>query len=173
MTASTPLQVVVLAAGQGKRMNSDLPKVVHPLAGRPLLAHVIETARRLAPRRLCVVVGHGADEVRERLADPGVVWAIQDRQLGTGHAVMQALPYLDEGGTVLVLYGDVPLIASGTLRSLVDAAEGGKLALLTQQLDQPRGYGRIVRAGGRPARRLPGEGGPPAGRAPPPGETRP
>ena len=153
MTSYPPsLQVVVLAAGQGKRMHSDLPKVVHPLAGRPLLAHVIDAARRLAPRRLVVVVGHGAALVRERLADPHVEWAIQDRQLGTGHALMQALPRLDPGGTVLVLYGDVPLIASQTLRSLVDAAAGGSLALLTQELESPMGYGRIVREHGRVAR---------------------
>jgi bifunctional UDP-N-acetylglucosamine pyrophosphorylase/glucosamine-1-phosphate N-acetyltransferase len=152
MTSSAPLQVVVLAAGQGKRMHSDLPKVVHPLAGRPLLAHVIGTAQSLAPARLCVVVGHGAEAVRERLAGAKVEWAVQDKQLGTGHAVMQALPHLEDGGTVLVLYGDVPLIASGTLRSLVDAAAGGHLALLTQEVDQPKGYGRIVREGGRVAR---------------------
>jgi bifunctional UDP-N-acetylglucosamine pyrophosphorylase/glucosamine-1-phosphate N-acetyltransferase len=152
MTSSAPLQVVVLAAGQGKRMHSSLPKVVHPLAGRPLLAHVIDAANRLGPRRLCVVVGHGASAVRERLAGPGVEWAIQEKQLGTGHAVMQALPHLEDGGTVLVLYGDVPLIESGTLRALVDAADGGRLALLTQELDQPKGYGRIVREGGRVAR---------------------
>src|SRR5690349_24888271 len=113
MAASVPLQVVILAAGQGKRMHSDLPKVMHPLAGRPLLEHVIATARLLAPSRLCVVIGHGGDRVREGIGDAqGLAWATQERQLGTGHAVMQALPALDEGGTVLVLYGDVPLIAS-------------------------------------------------------------
>jgi bifunctional UDP-N-acetylglucosamine pyrophosphorylase/glucosamine-1-phosphate N-acetyltransferase len=143
-----PLQVVILAAGQGKRMNSDLPKVLHLLAGRPLLAHVIETARLLAPARLCVVVGHGADQVRARISDEDVVWAVQAKQMGTGHAVMQALPQLESTGTILVLYGDVPLIASGTLRSLVDAAASGHVALLTQELAQPRGYGRIVRNGG-------------------------
>jgi bifunctional UDP-N-acetylglucosamine pyrophosphorylase/glucosamine-1-phosphate N-acetyltransferase len=148
-----PLQVVILAAGQGKRMHSDLPKVAHPLAGRPLLSHVIDTARRLAPLRLCVVIGHGAQAVRELLAGAPVEWAMQREQLGTGHAVMQALPHLEDGGTVLVLYGDVPLIASGTLRSLVDAAAGGHLALLTQELEQPKGYGRIVRdPSGRVAR---------------------
>ena len=149
MPSSTPppLQVVILAAGQGKRMFSDLPKVLHPIAGRPLLGHVIDTARRLSPARLCVVVGHGADQVRERLSDAGTTWALQAQQLGTGHAVMQALPQLDEGGTVLVLYGDVPLIAPETLRSLVDAAASGSLALLTQHLDEPKGYGRIVRDG--------------------------
>jgi len=147
MPTSANLQVVVLAAGQGKRMHSDLPKVLHPLAGRPLLAHVLDTARLLAPRRLCVVIGHGADEIRARVPGADVEWVLQERQLGTGHAVMQALPRLDAGGTVLVLYGDVPLIASGTLRSLVDAAAGGSLALLTQVMEEPRGYGRIVRNG--------------------------
>ena len=140
-----PLQVVVLAAGQGKRMFSALPKVLHPLAGRPLLAHVLSAARALQPDRLCVVIGHGAEAVRERIADADLRWALQERQLGTGHAVMQAVPELESEGTVLVLYGDVPLIAVETLRSLVDAAAGGKLALLTQELDDPKGYGRIVR----------------------------
>jgi bifunctional UDP-N-acetylglucosamine pyrophosphorylase / glucosamine-1-phosphate N-acetyltransferase len=144
------VQVVVLAAGQGKRMRSDLPKVLHPLAGRPLLAHVLATARMLTPSRLCVVVGHGGNVVREALAAPDLRWATQEPQLGTGHAVMQALPELEAGGIVLVLYGDVPLIAAATLRSLVEAAAGGALALLTQHLDTPKGYGRIVRGpGGR------------------------
>jgi bifunctional UDP-N-acetylglucosamine pyrophosphorylase/glucosamine-1-phosphate N-acetyltransferase len=152
-SAAPALQVVVLAAGQGKRMRSDLPKVVHPLAGRPLLSHVIDTARSLEPRRLCVVIGHGAEAVRERFAGQRLEWAEQREQLGTGHAVMQALPHLDPDGTVLVLYGDVPLIASATLRALVDAAAGGSLALLTQELDNPKGYGRIVRdASGRVSR---------------------
>ena len=136
---------MILAAGQGKRMRSDLAKVLHPLAGRPLLQHVIDAARRLAPATLCVVVGHGAAEVRARIAGERVEWAVQERQLGTGHAVMQALPYLEAGGTVLVLYGDVPLIASGTLCSLVDAAASGQLAVLTQEVENPKGFGRIVR----------------------------
>ncbi|MEO5693700.1 MAG: bifunctional UDP-N-acetylglucosamine diphosphorylase/glucosamine-1-phosphate N-acetyltransferase GlmU [Usitatibacter sp.] len=142
---TAPLQVVILAAGQGKRMRSDLPKVLHPIAGRSLLRHVIDTARLLDPTRLCIVIGHGGDQVRTAVDDADVAWAVQAQQLGTGHAVMQALPDLAEGGTVLVLYGDVPLIASGTLRSLVDAASAGHVALLTQTVDQPRGYGRIVR----------------------------
>ena len=141
------LQVVVLAAGQGKRMFSDLPKVLHPLAGRPLLTHVLDTARRLQPRRLCVVIGHGADAIRERMHDADATWALQKEQLGTGHAVMQAMPHLEEGGTVLVLYGDVPLIDANTLASLVEASAGVRLALLTQELEQPKGYGRIVRDG--------------------------
>jgi bifunctional UDP-N-acetylglucosamine pyrophosphorylase / glucosamine-1-phosphate N-acetyltransferase len=154
MTSSAPsLQVVVLAAGQGKRMHSSLPKVVHPLAGRPLLAHVIAAARLLSPRRLCVVVGHGAQAVRQRVPAADVVWVVQERQLGTGHAVLQAMPQLEDEGTVLVLYGDVPLIAAETLRALVDAAGGDRLALLTQELAEPRGYGRIARdATGRVAR---------------------
>jgi len=144
---------VILAAGQGKRMRSDLAKVLHPLAGRSLLSHVIDTARLLAPGKLCVVIGHGAEEVRERIADDSIEWAVQERQLGTGHAVMQALPHLAGDATILVLYGDVPLIASGTLRSLVDAVSSGHLALLTQEVDDPKGYGRIVRdAGGRVVR---------------------
>ncbi len=146
------LQVVVLAAGQGKRMHSDLPKVLHPLAGRPLLRHVIDTARLLEPRKLCVVIGHGAEAIRGRIGDADLAWAMQERQLGTGHAVMQAMPQMEPGGIVLILYGDVPLIAPGTLRLLVDASAGGKVALLTQILEQPRGYGRIVRdAAGRVA----------------------
>jgi bifunctional UDP-N-acetylglucosamine pyrophosphorylase/glucosamine-1-phosphate N-acetyltransferase len=149
----SPLQVVILAAGQGRRMHSDVPKVAHALAGRPLLAHVIESARSLDPQRLCIVVGHGADLVRERVPAPGASWALQASQLGTGHAVMQAIPSLAPGGTVLVLYGDVPLIAPHTLRSLVEAAGGGKLAILTQDLGNPKGYGRIVRdTAGRVAR---------------------
>jgi len=144
------LQVVVLAAGQGKRMRSDLAKVLHPLAGRPLLAHVLEAARSLAPARLCVVVGHGAEQVVNAVRDPDIAWAHQDRQLGTGHAVAQALPQMSDEGTVLVLYGDVPLIASDTLRELVRAAGGDALAILTAELDDPSGYGRIVRdASGR------------------------
>ena len=141
------LQVVILAAGQGKRMRSDLPKVLHPLGGRPLLAHVVNTARLLSPNRLAVVIGHGAATVIERMADPQITFATQENQLGTGHAVMQALPHLVPGGTLLILYGDVPLIASGTLRTLVDGAGQGHLAILTQELANPKGYGRIVRNG--------------------------
>ena len=139
------LKVVVLAAGQGKRMRSDLAKVLHPLAGRALLAHVIRTAQGLDPAQLCVVIGHGADDVRKAFKDERLEWAMQEQQLGTGHAVMQALPKLDAGGTILVLYGDVPLIEATTLRPLVQSASEGALALLTQELDVPRGYGRIVR----------------------------
>jgi bifunctional UDP-N-acetylglucosamine pyrophosphorylase/glucosamine-1-phosphate N-acetyltransferase len=144
------LQVAVLAAGQGKRMVSDLPKVLHRLAGRPLLGHVLATARALGPARIAVVYGHGGERVREALAAPDVAWALQEPQLGTGHALAQALPALAADGVVLVLYGDVPLVAAQTLRPLVEAAAAGQVGLLTMELDDPSGYGRIVRdASGR------------------------
>ena len=145
MSVAAPLHVVVLAAGQGKRMHSDLAKVLHPLAGRPLLDHVLRAARALEPVDLCVVVGHGAAAVREAFESASVTWTVQEEQLGTGHAVMQALPALGAEGTVLVLYGDVPLIEATTLRGLVGVASQGALALLAQELDNPAGYGRIVR----------------------------
>jgi bifunctional UDP-N-acetylglucosamine pyrophosphorylase/glucosamine-1-phosphate N-acetyltransferase len=140
----TMLNVVILAAGQGKRMHSNLPKVLHPLAGKPLVAHVLDTARRLRPDRLCVVHGHGGDVVRQALAAPDLHWALQEPQLGTGHAVMQALPQIIAQGTTLVLYGDVPLIRAETLRHLLHAAGSG-VAVLTVDIDDPKGYGRILR----------------------------
>jgi bifunctional UDP-N-acetylglucosamine pyrophosphorylase/glucosamine-1-phosphate N-acetyltransferase len=138
------MNIVILAAGQGKRMHSNLPKVLHPLAGKALVSHVIDTARSLSPRSLCIVYGHGGDAVRSALAAPDLSWALQEPQLGTGHAVRQALPCLDGQGTTLVLYGDVPLIRAETLRRLVHAAADG-LAVLTVELADPQGYGRIVR----------------------------
>jgi bifunctional UDP-N-acetylglucosamine pyrophosphorylase / glucosamine-1-phosphate N-acetyltransferase len=138
------LNVVVLAAGQGKRMQSDLPKVLHTLAGRPLLAHVLSTARALEPRRTVVVYGHGGDTVRQALQEPGLIYALQEPQLGTGHAVQQALSHLDQAASTLVLYGDVPLVTPATLRTLVDAAGAG-MALLTARLEEPTGYGRVIR----------------------------
>ncbi len=139
------LDIVILAAGQGTRMVSDLPKVLHPLAGRPLLGHVIDSARTLAPRSLNVVIGHGAAQVRSALADAPVAWVLQEQQLGTGHAVQQVLPLLARDGTTLILYGDVPLVRESTLRELVAIANRGTLALLTVELDDPSGYGRILR----------------------------
>ncbi len=132
-------------------MHSDLPKVLHPLAGRPLLVHVLDAARELGTKSVCVVIGHGGDQVRNALSgQPDLTWGIQAVQLGTGHAVMQALPHLLAGGQVLVLYGDVPLISAGTLRELVLAAGMDSVGLLTQNLAHPKGYGRIVRgASGR------------------------
>ena len=138
------MNVVILAAGQGKRMHSDQPKVLHALAGRPLLAHVLDTARALAPARICVVYGHGGEAVRTAHADGRVTWVKQEPQLGTGHALMQALPHLDESASTLVLYGDVPLTGAETLRALMEAAAQG-MAVLTVSLDDPSGYGRIVR----------------------------
>jgi bifunctional UDP-N-acetylglucosamine pyrophosphorylase/glucosamine-1-phosphate N-acetyltransferase len=139
------MNVVVLAAGMGKRMRSDLPKVLHRLAGRPLLGHVLDTARALSPSRIVVIFGHGGEAVPNALAAPDLAWAKQAPQLGTGHAVMQALPHLDDAVPTLILYGDVPLTRADTLRALVEAAGPGALGLLTVDLDDPTGYGRIVR----------------------------
>ena len=141
------MNVVILAAGLGKRMHSDLPKVLHPLAGRPLLAHVIATARSLKPGVICIVYGHGGERVRETLGAPDLVWARQEPQLGTGHALAQALPHLDAKVATLVLYGDVPLTRAETLQALCRAAGKG-VALLTVELDDPHGYGRIIRSRG-------------------------
>ena len=139
-----PLDVIVLAAGAGKRMRSDLPKVLHPLAGRPLLAHVIDAARTLAPRRIFVVHGHGAERVRAMFPDAGVDWVVQAEQLGTGHAVLQALPQVASDADVLILYGDVPLVRPATLKRLLEGARGS-LGVAVAELDDPSGYGRIVR----------------------------
>lgn len=138
------LNVVILAAGQGKRMHSNLPKVLHPVAGKALVRHVIDAARALAPVSLCVVYGHGGDVVRSALPADDLSWALQEPQLGTGHAVQQALPHLDPAGMTLVLYGDVPLTQVDTLKRLLHAAGDG-LAVLTVTLADPTGYGRIVR----------------------------
>jgi bifunctional UDP-N-acetylglucosamine pyrophosphorylase/glucosamine-1-phosphate N-acetyltransferase len=143
-----PLSVVILAAGQGKRMNSDLPKVLQPLAGRPLLQHVIATARSLGPESIYVVYGFGGGRVQTALAEESVDWVLQSEQLGTGHAVMQAMPLIPADHHVLVLYGDVPLIQARTLQRLLDAAHaGGTLSLLTVSVADPTGYGRIIRDG--------------------------
>ena len=138
------MNIVILAAGQGKRMHSNLPKVLHPLAGKPMLSHVIDTARQLSPQTLCLVYGHGGDAVRSMLDAPDLAWALQEPQLGTGHAVQQAMPFLQSGGVSLVLYGDVPLIQVETLKHLLHAAQEA-LAILTVELADPSGYGRIVR----------------------------
>jgi bifunctional UDP-N-acetylglucosamine pyrophosphorylase/glucosamine-1-phosphate N-acetyltransferase len=138
------LDVVILAAGQGTRMRSRLPKVLQPLAGRPLLAHVMDMAAGLTDARLHVVYGHGGDQVPARFADRQVSWVEQAEQLGTGHAVEQAMPGIAADATVLVLYGDVPLVRSETADSLIEAATRG-VALLTVRMDDPTGYGRIVR----------------------------
>jgi bifunctional UDP-N-acetylglucosamine pyrophosphorylase/glucosamine-1-phosphate N-acetyltransferase len=142
------MNVVILAAGMGKRMQSALPKVLHPIAGKPLLSHVIDTARELSPARLCVVYGHGGEAVLESVSGPDIAFAKQEPQLGTGHAVMQAVPHLNEEEPTLVLYGDVPLTSKNTLQQLLDSAGKNKLAILTVELDDPTGYGRIVREQG-------------------------
>ncbi len=138
------LHVVVLAAGQGKRMHSTLPKVLHRLAGRPLLAHVLETAKALSAERAIVVHGHGSEAVKAAFNGAAVEWVEQAEQLGTGHALMQALPKVPPKADVMVLYGDVPLVRPETLERLKDAARDG-LGILTVELDDPTGYGRIVR----------------------------
>jgi bifunctional UDP-N-acetylglucosamine pyrophosphorylase/glucosamine-1-phosphate N-acetyltransferase len=139
-----PLHVIILAAGAGKRMKSVLPKVLQPIAGQPMLAHVIAAARELQPDAIHVVYGHGGDAVREAFADqPDLLWAEQARQLGTGHAVQQAMPQVPDAAIVLVLYGDVPLIRADTLRHLL--SQPGRLAVLVAEVANPTGYGRIVR----------------------------
>jgi bifunctional UDP-N-acetylglucosamine pyrophosphorylase/glucosamine-1-phosphate N-acetyltransferase len=139
------MNIVILAAGMGKRMNSDLPKVLHAIAGKPMLGHVLDTARALAPTRIVVVYGHGGEQVPTLLASADVAWAKQEPQLGTGHAVIQAVGLLDESVPTMVLYGDVPLTAPATLAGLIQAAGHDKLGLLTVDLPDPSGYGRIVR----------------------------
>lgn len=140
-----PLNVVVLAAGRGTRMKSDLPKVLHPLAGRPLLAHVLAAADSLRPDRVCVVYGHGGESLPMAIGRADILWVRQEPQLGTGHAVQQAAPHLDPAAVVLILYGDVPLTRPETLQEMVLIAREGAIALLTVRLADPSGYGRIVR----------------------------
>ncbi len=139
------LNIIILAAGLGKRMYSALPKVLHLLAGKSLLSHVLDTANALSPQKVCVVYGHGNETVPDAIGNNQLIWVKQEPQLGTGHALMQALPHLDKKGITLVLYGDVPLIRLETLQNLITAASAEKLALLTVELDEPTGYGRIIR----------------------------
>jgi len=141
------MNIVILAAGQGKRMRSSLPKVLHPVAGQPMVAHVIAAARQACgdAAGITVVIGHGAAAVQEAFpANPGLRFVLQEPQLGTGHAVMQAVPHLDDATSTLVLYGDVPLITAATLRRLIEAA-GAAVGVLTVRLPDPTGYGRVVR----------------------------
>ncbi|WP_334169887.1 bifunctional UDP-N-acetylglucosamine diphosphorylase/glucosamine-1-phosphate N-acetyltransferase GlmU [Zoogloea sp.] len=139
------MEVIVLAAGQGKRMRSVLPKVLQPLAAKPMLGHVLDTARALEARRIVVVYGHGGEVVREALDAPDLAWARQDPPQGTGHAVQQAMPLVEDGDTALILYGDVPLIGVPTLQRLMAAAGERQMALLTVHMADPTGYGRILR----------------------------
>ena len=139
-----PLSIIILAAGQGTRMCSGLPKVLHPLGGKPLLHHVIETAHRLDGEDIHVVIGHGAGQVREAFPGADVHWVIQAEQLGTGHAVAQVMPAIPDDHIVLVMYGDVPLVRTATLQPLCELAEQGFVGLLTAELEDPTGYGRIL-----------------------------
>ncbi|GGI54874.1 bifunctional UDP-N-acetylglucosamine diphosphorylase/glucosamine-1-phosphate N-acetyltransferase GlmU [Oxalicibacterium solurbis] len=141
------MNIVILAAGMGKRMQSALPKVLHFLAGKPLLSHVIDTARTLSPQKLCVIYGHGGEQVPQLLQAKDLQFAKQEPQLGTGHAVMQAVPHLDDDVPTLILYGDVPLTTAASLQRLLDTAGRDKLGILTVNMDDPTGYGRIVRDG--------------------------
>ncbi|MGP9534727.1 bifunctional UDP-N-acetylglucosamine diphosphorylase/glucosamine-1-phosphate N-acetyltransferase GlmU [Halomonas sp. AOP42-E1-30] len=138
------LDIVILAAGKGTRMRSQTPKVLHTLAGKPMVQHVLETASGLRPDRTHVVIGHGAEQLREVLADSGVNFAVQAEQKGTGHAVAQALEHLGSG-KVAILYGDVPLLQRESLRELLSHVDEQHMGLLTVSLDNPSGYGRIVR----------------------------
>ena len=142
------LNIVILAAGAGKRMRSSLPKVLHCLGGRSLLEHVLDTARLLSPDKICIVIGHGGDLIKQSIVGDDLIWVTQSQQLGTGHAAMQALPFLSQDGTTLILYGDVPLIRLQTLQSLIAQTQPKRCALLTAMMHDPSGYGRIVRDSG-------------------------
>ena len=146
------LSIIILAAGQGKRMASDLPKVMQPLAGKPLLYHVIAASKALGAADICVVYGHGGDAVRAAFGEPWLRWALQADQLGTGHAVLQAAPETPDENLILVLYGDVPLLQRATLVRLIDACAEGAAAVLTVDTDEPFGYGRIIRENGNVVR---------------------
>jgi len=139
------LDILVLAAGKGTRMRSDLPKVLHPIGGKALVQHVVDTARQVGGEQILIIVGHGAEKVEERMAAPDVKFALQAQQLGTGHAVQQALPHLRNDATVLILYGDVPLTRAETLQKLIAQVSDTQMGLLTVNMQDPTGYGRIVR----------------------------
>ena len=141
-------EVVILAAGKGTRMRSKLPKVLHCVAGKPMVQHVIDNADQLGATAIHVVIGHGAELVQQTIAGETISWVVQEQQLGTGHAVAQALPKIQDDSIVLVAYGDVPLVAKDTLAALVDSANDNTLSLLTVKLESPTGYGRIVREAG-------------------------
>jgi bifunctional UDP-N-acetylglucosamine pyrophosphorylase/glucosamine-1-phosphate N-acetyltransferase len=159
------LEILILAAGKGTRMRSDLPKVLHKLAGKPLLGHVVDTAHALGAGQTCVVYGFGGEAVPQAMADDRLTFVLQAEQHGTGHAVKQALPKLADDSVTLVLYGDVPLTHISTLQPLVAAAQAGKLGLLTVNLTLPDGYGRIVREGGKVTRIVEHKDATPAERA--------
>ncbi len=142
-----PLSVIILAAGQGTRMRSDLPKVLQTLAGKPLLDHVLATAGEVGAADVCVVYGHGGEAVPEAIGDDSLRWALQAEQLGTGHAVQQAVPDTPDENQVLILFGDVPLLTPGTLFRLLEETRPDEVAILSVDMDNPAGYGRIIRDG--------------------------
>ena len=146
--SNSAMSVVILAAGKGTRMYSDLPKVLHTLAGKPMVQHVIDAATGLGAQRIHLVYGHGGDRLKAALSEPSLNWVLQAEQLGTGHAMQQAAPAFADDEDILMLYGDVPLIAQATLQRLRDAKPAGGIGLLTVVLDDPSGYGRIVRENG-------------------------
>lgn len=139
------LSIVILAAGKGTRMQSNMPKVLHKIAGKSMLQHVIDAAQQLQPEQVIVVAGHEIEQVKSSVVEQDIIIAEQSEQLGTGHAVDQALPHVAEGNQVLVLYGDVPLIQKETLKQLIDAQPKDGIGLLTVKLKDPSGYGRIIR----------------------------
>lgn len=143
-----PLSVVILAAGKGTRMYSDLPKVLHPIAGKPMVKHVIDTVKHLNARQINLIYGHGANLLKEKLADEPVNWVFQAEQLGTGHAMQQAAPFFADDENIVMLYGDAPLIQQSTLERLIAQKPENGIALLTVKLDNPTGYGRIIRENG-------------------------
>ncbi|MDG6818051.1 bifunctional UDP-N-acetylglucosamine diphosphorylase/glucosamine-1-phosphate N-acetyltransferase GlmU [Glaesserella parasuis] len=144
----TQLSVVILAAGKGTRMYSDLPKVLHPIAGKPMIKHVIDTAKQLSAKQIHLIYGHGGDLLQQRLSVEPVNWVLQAEQLGTGHAMQQAAPFFANDENILMLYGDAPLITATTLEKLIAAKPENGIALLTVVLDNPTGYGRIIRENG-------------------------
>ncbi|PKH23533.1 bifunctional N-acetylglucosamine-1-phosphate uridyltransferase/glucosamine-1-phosphate acetyltransferase [Enterobacterales bacterium CwR94] len=146
--SNSAMSVVILAAGKGTRMYSDLPKVLHTLAGKPMVQHVIDAAKHLGARNINLVYGHGGDLLKQTLTDAALNWVLQAEQLGTGHAMQQAAPFFADDEDILMLYGDVPLIAADTLARLRDAKPQGGIGLLTVTLDNPTGYGRILRENG-------------------------
>jgi bifunctional UDP-N-acetylglucosamine pyrophosphorylase/glucosamine-1-phosphate N-acetyltransferase len=142
------LSIIILAAGQGTRMRSDLPKVLQPLAGKPLLAHVLACSKALAADDICVVYGHGGEAVQLAIGDDSLRWALQAEQLGTGHAMQQAMPETPDQNRVLILFGDVPLLMPATLSILIGETPIGDMAVLTVDMDDPTGYGRVIRERG-------------------------
>ena len=144
----TQLSVVILAAGKGTRMYSDLPKVLHPIAGKPMVKHVIDTVKALEAKQIHLIYGHGGDLMQQRLATEPVNWVLQAEQLGTGHAMQQAAPFFADDENILMLYGDGPLITQATLEKLIAAKPDNGIALLTVVLENPTGYGRIIRENG-------------------------